>query len=257
MDKGTKKKPYWIRAYLDSLAEVRGWGWVGTKGDVMRNLLALIVIGIAAYRLRSIGFALNALWSGFWPEILALIILFFFSPLIALLNLFWSIPKREKAYQAELAGLKNPDPNVVALPVEREDFQVIEEHYYWNEPSGNPSGTVVQSTSSLIQDSSHQVKYKTMGPWYERYYVPLKNVQLSTIPIRDAEDVHAVITVRNGNTFGHEKPRWLDQPTPDLYQAPIVIKANEKPEGLFLVIRERGGNALYIFKWRQLYFLWL
>jgi len=45
----------------------------------------------------------------------------------------------------------------------------------------------------------------------------------------------------------HEKPRWFGEPVPPEHQGNINIKANGKPVGLYLIIKEQGRNFFYIF----------
>lgn len=116
-----KKRPFWIEAYLESLDEIRGWGWFGSRGGFMSNLLAFIVVFIGLMHLAGSKFAVNTLWSALWLNIIAGAVLFLLFPIIAFVNIFWVIPKRHKSQKERLEDL---DPDLSQITVEESNNEL-------------------------------------------------------------------------------------------------------------------------------------
>ena len=149
--------------------------------------------------------------------------------------------------QSALDEIHNIQPNVVAEHVCKGYMPTTLIGFEWLELNGMASGTTGLTTDPITRIINPDIRYRSQGTRFEVYYVEFRNKVLNGKGTRDAEDIHARLIFTNGKTILHEKSRWVGKPTPDLHQEEIIIKANGKAEGLYLVIRELGSRVFYIF----------
>lgn len=112
-------KEYWLGVYKESHTEVRIV--YGVRGELIKNLIVIAVLAVSLWQWKGMNFAVESIWSGFWPNIIGILILFFIAPMAAFFNMFRVAALRDK-YQRDRLSIK-----------EYEDIEVAQLNYPWTD----------------------------------------------------------------------------------------------------------------------------
>lgn len=104
---------YWTSVYKQSHAETREF--FGIRGEFIKNFVVLAILAVSLWQWKGMSFAIESIWSGFWPNIIGILILFFITPIFAFFNIFRVAALRDKYQQNRLSIKEYKDIKVAQL----------------------------------------------------------------------------------------------------------------------------------------------
>jgi hypothetical protein len=100
----SRKSAYWGKMWNISQKEVEKS--LGIKPLFIQTILILFILIFTAIESKGKAITGENIWSGYWPNIIGLLILVVVSPVIVFINLLWVIPREYRKRQNEIKNLE-------------------------------------------------------------------------------------------------------------------------------------------------------
>jgi len=147
--------PYYVEMWKISWRETSEQ--LGLWAQIAPLILIIVVLFISIYRFRGLQVTIETIWSGYWPNILVIIILALLSPIWAFVKSFWIIPREYRKRQNEIKNLERKltseviNASVSLLPISLDSDKVYALlKVKNNEPSKKITGCRAKLTNFLM-----------------------------------------------------------------------------------------------------------